>query len=125
MEFKWFYKYKFREEICLINVSYYSVFNRDSIFFIQPSTSLKLFCISNVSHFQLSFNLPLKNEHVRRVCLTKWPLGMFYMRFFFLLFSCFERMCLKNIIFNKIKCSPVILRKKYSERLILSKESWK
>ena len=83
MEFKWFYKCKFCEEICFFNVSYYSVFNGDSIFFIQPSTSLNLFCISNISHFQLSFNLQLKNEHVRRVCLTKWPLGMFYMRFFY------------------------------------------
>ena len=44
---------------------------------------------------------------------------------FFRLFRIFEHLCLKSIIFHKIKCPPVILRKKTSGRLILNKESWK
>ena len=37
---------------------------------------------------------------------------MFFISFFFSPFSSFEHVCFKNIIFNKIKGPPVILRKK-------------
>ena len=43
----------------------------------------------------------------------------------FFAFLLFEHVCLKNVIFNKIKGPPVILRKKISGRLILNKDSRK
>ena len=84
---------------------------------------MRLVFISNVSYLQITFNLQLKNEHVLGAGLTRWSLGMFFMGLFSP-FSYFEHMCLKNIIFNKIKGAPVIFHKKPSGRLILNKESW-